>query len=399
MPTEFDTLDNEALWQILEYWSYWELPPRVGVMRQIPLPQPDPQLALAIQGVRRCGKSTLLGQMIDRFRLDRVNCLFANFEDPRLTAHLTSELLFRIVNLFSERRQTDQPLWFFFDEIQNVRGWESWLHTALERNEKECFVVTGSNASLLSGELSTKLAGRHRLVELYPFDYTEATLAVPETTPENFLAHGGFPKIVLSGGDLALRQQYFRDIVERDITNRAGARSSQSVVAVIQMAFESCGSELSLRRLAAVCGLSADTVGAYLRAAEDAYLLFSCPFFSHSSRQRRVRNQKYYPIDTGLRRAVVAGTSPDLGKSLECSVYLALKKRFSEVCYWRQQRKVDFVVVDQGRPLPVLVSWGEPQDRHHLALDEFYSTFPNSHEACFVSAEDLADGFATCFPA
>jgi predicted AAA+ superfamily ATPase len=164
------------------------------------------------------------------------------------------------------------------------------------------------------------------------------------------------------------------------------------------MVFESCGSEMSLRRVAAACGLSADTVGAYLLAAEAAYLLFSCPFFGHSSRQQQVRNKKYYPVDTGLRKAIVAGAAPDLGKALECAAFLALRKRFGPVFYWRHTREVDFVVVHEGLPLPVQVSWTSPQERHQLALDEFYQAFPRSHEGRFLTRDDLVEGFAAGWP-
>jgi len=388
---------DDALWEILTYWSFWESPPPPSVPRQLDLAPADPQLVLAVQGVRRCGKSTLLGQLMERSAAPRERCLFANFEDPRLGPHLGPELLSRACDLLRSRRAAG-PLWFFFDEVQNVPQWESWLHTRVERAGSDYFAVSGSNASLLSGELSSRLTGRHRLVELYPFHYLEALQARPDLTPEAFLATGGFPKIVLSQGDLALRQQYFLDIVERDITNRVGARSSGPVRSVIQMVFESCGSEMSLRRLAAACGLSVDTVGGYIQAAEAAYLLFACPFFAHSSRQQQVRNKKYYPVDTGLRKAVVAGAAPDLGKALECAAFLALRKRFGQVFYWRHVREVDFVVLHQGRPLPIQVTWKSPQERHELALDEFYQAFPGSHEGRFLSRDDLLENFAAGWP-
>ena len=237
-------MNDSDLWEILNYWSYWEAPPQMSIPRQLALPPPDPQLVLAIQGVRRCGKSTLLAQLMDRWEIPGERCLFVNFEDPRMIPHLGPELLSRICELFVSRRPPGS-LWFFFDEVQNVPQWESWLHMRLERNRGDHFAVTGSNASLLSGELSSRLTGRHRLAELYPFDFQEAKQALPELTPESFLAMGGFPKILLSEGDLSLRQQYFLDIVERDITNRVGARSSGPVRAVIQMVFETCGSEMS----------------------------------------------------------------------------------------------------------------------------------------------------------
>lgn len=380
---------DEDLREVVRYWSYWDTDPAPSVPRSLSLPERlDPELVLAIQGVRRSGKSTLLGQLVPRFGLDRSLCFFVNFEDPRLHPELGPKLLSRIVELFP----TPSPRVFLFDEIQNVPRWESWLHTRLER-PSDCFVVTGSNATLLSGNLSASLTGRHLSVKLFPFDFGEARRATPALSPERFLTEGGFPKVVLSGGDLNLRQQYFRDIVERDITNRVGARDSGPVMSVVRMVFEASASELSLRRVAAVNGLSTETAGGYLRAAEEAFLLFACPYFTFSSRKSRVRNAKYYPVDTGLRNAVISSFSPDLGKSLECAAFLALKKKFGDVFYWRGRREVDFVITLQGRPLPIQVTWDATQERHSAALDEFYENHPTAHEGLVINREDLAENF------
>jgi uncharacterized protein len=386
-------LQPEMLEKIMAYWSYWSTPLTQAVARRVLLPKVlDPQLVLVIQGVRRCGKSTLLAQLLSHYGLGAEHTVFLNFEDPRLLPFLDTDLLFQVVERFESLRENAPQLTFFFDEIQNVPKWETFLHTVLER-PRHLFVVTGSNASLLSGELSTKLTGRHRLVELFPFDYEEATSAASEMTVDRYLTQGGFPKVVLSAGDLALRQSYFRNIVERDVTNRVGARSSGPVLGVMQMVMDSCGSELSLRRIAAANGLSPDTVGSYLRAAEDAYLLFSCPYYSHSSRKRVVRNKKYFPVDPGLRQAVVSSSSPNLRTALESVVYLTLRQRYGRVFYWRDRGEVDFVVIVEGKPLPIQVTWDAPHQRHYQALDEFYEAHPAAHEAVFLNRKDLEDDF------
>jgi predicted AAA+ superfamily ATPase len=144
---------------------------------------------------------------------------------------------------------------------------------------------------------------------------------------------------------------------------------------------------MSLRRIAAATGIAVDTAGAYLEAAEAAYLLFRCPYFAFSERKRASRNTKYYPVDTGLRRVVVSQTGDDRGKLLECAAYLALRKRFGEVYYWRGGGEIDFVVRPKGRIVPVQVTWEAPQERHHRALEVFFEQFPYSEEAVFVTAE------------
>ena len=273
-----------------------------------------------------------------------------------------------------------------------MSGWESWLRTQLERPRGNHFVVTGSNAQLLSGELSSVLTGRHLCVELYPFNLSEFRQVRPKATLEEHLVAGGFPEpLFIDSGD-RLRQQYFSDIVERDIRERVGARSAVPVKQIVQMAMESAGSELSLRRLAGAAGIAVDTAAGYMAACEAAYLVFPVPYFAYSERKRSVRNKKYYPIDTGLRRMVVTRTGSDRGKLLECAVHLDLRRRGLRPSYWRGRGEVDFVVQTESGITPIQVSWEPAADRHERALEDFYENFPHAQEALLIGPADFEAG-------
>ena len=374
--------------KIAATWSFWDRPVPESVPRSVDLPKElSDSLCLVIQGVRRCGKSTLLQQLIARYGLDPTYCAFVNFEDPRLASALSFETLDRLVELFRESRPHADRLYFFLDEIQWVEGWQRWLLTQLDRPQGNVFVLTGSNARLSSGELSSMLTGRHLTVELFPFDIGEMRVADPAATWADYLQRGGFPEPLRTPDGDRLRRQYFHDIIERDIRERLKARSSLPIRQVIQMAYESVGSELSLRRIAAATGLAVDTAASYLEASESAYLLFGCPFFALSQRKRSRRNKKYYPVDTGLRRVVATRIGSDRGKTFESAVHIALRRRFGTVCYWRERGEVDFVVSSGGLPVPIQVSWDQPSERHLKALDEFYERFPHAAEAVFVTAD------------
>jgi len=380
---------------IARTWSFWDRPVPASVPRDADLPLAlRDSLCLAIQGVRRCGKSTLLQQLIGRYQLDPAHCAFLNLEDPRLSGALTHVTLEQLVERFRQQHASAETLYFFLDEIQGVEGWQRWLRSQLDRPRGNVFVITGSNARLLSGELSSVLTGRHLTVELFPFDLPERRQADPDATLDDYLSDGGFPEpLTMADGD-RLRRQYFHDIVERDVRERIGARSSTAIRQVVQMVYESAGSELSLRRVAGAAGIATDTAGSYLEACEAAYLLFGCPYFTFSERQRATRNRKYYPIDNGLRRVVVTRGGADRGKSLECAVYLALRRRFGEVSYWRERGEVDFVVRPNGRIVPVQVTWDEPLDRHHRALEKFYERHPQADEAVLVTAENFEEALS-----
>ena len=388
-------MENDQLLEIARDWSFWDRKPPKSVPRAIELPKAlSNRTTLVIQGVRRCGKSTLLTQLIGRYGLERKNCLFVNFEDPRLAGNLNFECLENFTQAFVGARPGTAALTVFLDEIQWVEGWERWLSSKLERPGRVRFVISGSNAHLLSGELSTVLTGRHITVELFPFDLAEFRKLRPKGSLADYLHCGGFPEPVGSeDGDLLLRQ-YFSDILQRDVRERVGARSSLGLRQVVQMVFESAGSELSLRRISAAAGVAVETAAAWLEACEQAYLLFSCPWFAFSERKRSHRNRKYYPVDTALRRVSVTRTGRDVGKALECATFVELRKRGFDVFYWRDAGEVDFVVQSADGPTPVQVTLGGATERHMRSLDAFYETFPNAAEAVVVTMDNFPNVLA-----
>lgn len=384
-------MNKAELEAILRGWSFWDRPLPETVPREVDWPNKlVNDLVLVVQGVRRCGKSTLLTQVVGQYQLDKKDCFFVNFEDPRLVSNLDHELLDTITELAHQMRPKSQKHYFFLDEIQNVSHWEKWLHARLERPTGDHFIVTGSNASLLSGELGSRLTGRHLTIELFPFSWQEYKYSTRNASFEVFLREGGFPRALVSGEPNKLLQAYFGDIIERDIRERVKAKSSQPIKQLLQMVYESCGSELSLRKIAAASGVSADTAGHYIEMSESSYLIGSCPYFSYSSKQSMTRNKKYYPIDTGLRCAVVTKVGQDLGKHLETICYWHLRRKCGTgVYYWRDKGEVDFVTREGAEIQPYQVSWDGVKERHEKALDNFYQHFPQANDPIYVTKKTV----------
>jgi hypothetical protein len=162
------------------------------------------------------------------------------------------------------------------------------------------------------------------------------------------------------------------------------------------MLFESVGSELSLRKIAGVVGISVDTAQSYIGACEQAYLVFRCPIFSFSGQKKERHGVKYYPIDTALRRAVISPSGQDLGKDLELATFLNLRRRTKRIHYWRGTREVDFVVQTDKGIFPIQVSFEAPKERHLKALEEFFAQFPQAQNPIYVGLEDLEESFS-CF--
>ena len=385
-------INNQSIKEILQDWSFWDEMPNVGLKRQIELPAKlHPDLAFIIQGVRRSGKSTLLAQLPSHYNLPLTHCYYCNFEDPRLLENLDYHLLTQIIKLARDTIPTDEPCYFFLDEIQNVKEWEKWLHMQLERPKNNYFIVTGSNSSLLSGKFATSLTGRHLTLELFPFSFSEYITLFPEKKIEDYLISGGFPRVMHFEHPQQLLQEYFNDIIYRDVLRSVRSRSPETLKQVAKMALESCGSELSYRKIAGTLNLTVDTVKSYLDACEDAYLLFSCNYFAFSEKKQLNRPKKYYPIDTGLRNAVTTITGRDLGKNFESMVFLQLRKKHKKVFYWQEIHKgeVDFVTMDGSIIQPYQVTWDQPKARHEKSLRYFYEAFPQAEEPIFITPDSI----------
>lgn len=358
----------------------------IGILRDVLLNNElgplERDIALVIQGVRRCGKSTLLHQIAKRQDLTD-HAIFVNFEDPRFSDRLDYRLLDEIVAFHEGRSKRNR--YYFFDEIQNVSGWEKWLHVQLERKQR-FFVVTGSNSNLLAGQLSSALTGRHLSVELFPFSFSEFRRTKPRGTFQEFLRGGGFPRPLTARDGEALLREYFTDIIERDVRRHVSARSTVPLAQIAKATFEAMGSELSLRNLAATFATTADTVKTYVVAFELAYLAISCPYFTFSERKSQVRPRRYYPIDLGLRHAVTSTSTVgrDHGKNLECAVLHHLRRTFRSVYYWKGRGEVDFVVQTPRGLLPIQVSTADTKTRHIAAVEEFARQHPGTLAPKFI---------------
>ncbi len=198
---------------------------------------------LVISGIRRCGKSTLLKQITEK--LD--NFYYFNFEDPRALDFKVSDFE-KLDNVLHEVYGSSN--YYLFDEIQNVVGWERFVRKMQDSKKK--FVITGSNASMLSRELGTKLTGRHLINELFPFSYQEMLkLKGKKPSISSFMDYfnmGGFPEY-LKYDDITILQQVFNDIILRDIVVRYGLKNAKTVKELAIYLLTNIGKEFSYNKL------------------------------------------------------------------------------------------------------------------------------------------------------
>jgi uncharacterized protein len=308
--------------------------PKQSMLREIILPRSNH--VVIISGVRRCGKSTLMYQQMKKERCP----YYINFEDPLLIGFGINDFQL-LEECFHEKFGKGGV--FFFDEIQNVPEWERYVRGLVDR-KKRCF-VTGSNASLLSRELGTKLTGRHITMELFPFSWTEFYKYTKKEFG-SYLSLGGFPEYIKENNP-ALLSDLFRDILLRDIVVRHSIRDARTLQEIAVFLLSNIGKLFSFNTLAKHFRLgSMNTVASYLSYLEDSYLFFSLSCFDYSLKVQAIRPKKIYAIDTGMITINSKSLSPDLGRLLENAVFLYLRRKASDIYYWQGDFECDFIADD-----------------------------------------------------
>jgi len=303
--------------------------------------------ALIVSGIRRCGKSTLLFQLLKgRYP----EALYLNFEDPRLYDFEQNDFtrLDEVIKGFNTKV-------LLFDEIQIIKEWERYVRQKLDEGYK--LVITGSNASLLSRELGTKLTGRHITRELFPFSYQEFILFNQSTPSEEsllqYMKTGGFPEYVKQGTDEILNQ-LFDDILVRDIAVRYGVRDIKTLQRLALYLISNVGKLITANKLKALFEISASTVQEYLSHLEYAWLLHFVPIFSFSPKKQLVNPRKVYAIDTGLVNVNSGAFTEDSGRKFENLVFLHLRRNYKEIYYFSEKGECDFIVCEKGKVREVI---------------------------------------------
>jgi hypothetical protein len=294
--------------------------------------------AKIITGIRRCGKSTLLKQIIAR----EEKAAYLNFEDTRLLA-LDAGDWDRIYQALTESSGIDSSM--FFDEIQNTERWEVFVRRLLDEG-KNVF-ITGSNASLLSRELGTRLTGRHLRTEMLPFSYLEfLSFTNSDAGPgsfDDFFHKGGFPEF-LRNPDPAIHQELFNDIIIRDVVVRHRLKSDKIIRTMAQYLLSNVAREFSYSKLKVLFGLgSVNTVISSLNWLEDSYVLFQVPMFDFSLKKQIINPKKIYGIDQGFVCSNFSSHTADNGRLLENIVFLELMRRRQKCFYFRRKNECDFI--------------------------------------------------------
>lgn len=330
-----------------------------------------------VVGMRRSGKTSFVFQNAEELRAagrPRESVLYVSFDDERL-AGVTAADLGRLVDAYYRRwpRMRDTDCAFFFDEIQNVTGWERFVRRLID-GERAHVCLTGSSAKLLSTEIATSMRGRALTTEMFPFSIRESLThagvagldarpgkrarSVVEHHVDAYLRAGGFPEA--QGLEEHLRVQllqgYLDAVILRDVVERHAISNPIALRRFVRQLINAPGGLVSVHRTyndlrSQGIAVSKDALHAFLDHLTDAYLFFAVPIASESERVRQSNPRKIYCVDPGMVAACSRKATSDIGFLLETTVFLALRRRTPDIAYMRTKDGLegDFVVRDLDR--------------------------------------------------
>jgi len=320
---------------------------------------------IVITGVRRGGKSSLMKllatDITEKYGVPRNNILHLNFEDERFTEFDVNDFD-QVYEIFLEVYHPRGKNYFFLDEVQNVKGWERWVNRLYEFEDIKIF-ITGSNAEMLSPEISTTLTGRNRQLIIYPFSFNEFLSLRKYSLNEKsfylrekrielkqlfkeYLELGSFPE-VLKIRDITLLEQYFKDIIYRDIIARYSTRNIKEIKEMTLFLASNIGTVQSYKNLKEIIGVkSLNTIKNYLEILENVFLFFRIELFAYSVKKQIYNPSKIYSVDSALSNSVAFKFSENIGHIYENLVFMELKRRNKEIFYWKSKKnqEVDFVI-------------------------------------------------------
>ncbi len=346
----------------------------------------DPQANYVITGLRRAGKSTLLYKIardLVHSGVDWSRIIYINFEDERLAE-------FRIGDfndiLAVQSELSPQPGYFFFDEIQNIDGWEKFARRLADAGERVW--ITGSNAKMLSSQIVTTLGGRYliRHVTPYRFDeYLDAT-GIPHDAEvlystkgkgaiagafDAFYQRGGFPESLCYASAREYVESVYQKVLLGDVAARNGVRNPEALRVLMKKVAETVCNETSATALHSMLNalgykVSKGTLVEYLAMARESYLLFDVRN-AVAKFVEREGNPKRYFSDNGLLGLFLIGREPAL---LENEVAVAMHDAFGDgLCYLKSPKNgidVDFYVPEQGLAVQVAYSLSESSKPHEI---------------------------------
>ncbi|CAN2040159.1 ATPase [Candidatus Magnetomoraceae bacterium gMMP-15] len=334
--------------------------------REITIPLNSKKI-IAIIGSRRCGKTFIVYQLIDELlhKIPMKQILLIDFEDERLelVANEMDLILQAYMELYPDLELN--KCYFFFDEIQNIIGWEKFVRRIYDKISKNIY-ITGSNAKMLSSEISTSLRGRSLSYTVFPLSFREylhfqnihidlyasKTKAQILNGLERYLHTGAYPELVFFKDPKLQKKilcEYFQVMMFRDLIERYNIKNISALRFFLKRLFASSSKQISVNKIykdlkSAGLKVGKNTLYNFFENAEAIFLGQTLQKYSSKLSVREFGEKKFYVIDNGLINAIVFKFSSDVGKAMEQAVFWDLKRRGKKIYYYKNNFECDFII-------------------------------------------------------
>ena len=331
----------------------------------------DKQFIKVITGIRRCGKSTLLKLFKEYLLENDVNekqIIYINFESMQFDDIKDYKLLYKYIN---EHIVENSRTYLFLDEVQEVVHWEKAVNSFLVDFDVDIY-ITGSNAWLLSSELSTLLSGRYVEIKMLPLSFKEYMDFIEEPSNnreknfQSYLRYGGLPPIIELNNNFNMIQPFlsgiYNTVLMKDIVQRNTVRDPALLDNLVRFLADNVGNSISTKKISdyltsAGRKTTSATIDNYLQMLEKAFIFYRANRYDIKGKLYLKTQEKYYIVDTGIRNNLLGLRNMDYGHILENVVYLELLRRGFDVYIGKiGSMEVDFIAVKANKKIYYQVS-------------------------------------------
>ena len=364
------------------------------------IPFIDKDVVKVLTGIRRSGKSVMLKLIMEELKnrgVKNEQLININFENLKNRNYRNYEKLYEYILSKTDKRYKNY--YIFLDEIQEVEEWEKCINSIrVDEDYNFDVYITGSNAKLLSGELSTYLAGRYVEFIIYPFSFQEFLEIIGRQDEQiskreafqKYLRIGGMPFLHNLNFDYEAGTQYLQDIyasiILKDITRRNSIRDTDLLERIINYLIMNIGNTFSATSISKFfksenIKVATETVLNYIKACEESFLLYKVPRNDLVGKKVLNVNEKYYIADHGIREAILESNQRDINQILENIVYVEMIRRGYNVKIGKiNNLEIDFVCTKNKETLYIQVSYllasDETIKREFSVLENLQDNYP-----------------------
>lgn len=373
------------------------------------IPMIDTEFIKIITGVRRSGKSYLLLMLRDYLQktgIDDEHIIYLNFEFPKYRKLLNYDSLY---DFLESKLSENEKTYLLFDEIQEVKEWQKLINGLRAQYNVDVY-ITGSNDSLLSGELATYLTGRYVEIKMMPLSFDEYLKfknvdQIEDESFNDYVKYGGFPSVVLQDNNQLktdVLSGIYDSILLRDVDQRSNIRNKALLSEITDYLLNNIGQLISPTKIANTLKSSGskinrNTVDSYLQLLEDAYLFYKAPRFDIRGKEYLTGAAKYYVVDLGFIDSQLHKRNTNLGSRIENLVYLSLLEQGYEVFVGQYNGKeVDFVATNTVHTIYVQVTDHIPENSTRETDNLLH--IPTGYQKIVVTNRKLDEGIIDGIP-